>query len=332
MGYSPSSVVSGASLPNTLAVYYEKLAIAPLLANTPALEATTKRTLPRNSGKTVQLFAYNALVANTTQATEGTVGTGVALTSQDVQATIGQYSDFVSISDVVAETSIDNVIESASLLMGERAALTINSLVFTELDAAITADATCNFVVADGSFLNSSLVRQRVADLQGRNAHGIENGQFVGLISPFVASDLFNDTANNGFTDIIKRNPGLSEKLLLEGTADNLDYEILGSFGGVKWLSTTTVPTYANVPVAGKTAYGSYIVARDGVFAISLGANELPKDKNFKLMTSVFKVPSPADPARQIAAAVAYNVKFVAAIRPGTTQVVERIQSETATT
>lgn len=331
MAYSPASVVTGASLPNTQAVYYDRLSVENLKANTPFVDACTKRSLPLGSGKTIQLFSWNLLGADTTAAVEGSVGTGVSPTSTDLQASIGQYTDFASISDLAVQVAIDPIVEDVAKEFGYRAALTVNSLTQTEFDAAVAADATTNLVVAAGDFLTAAVIRQRVADLQGRNAHGIAEGKYMGFIHPFVASDLFNDTANNGFVDIIKRLPKASEDLLLAGTPDNLNYEILGDFGGVRWVSTSTCPTYSGVPATGDTAYGTYIVAKDAVFAVSLGALEIPRDRNYKLMVSTFRDSSRSDPAQEIGAVVAYNFKFVASIRPGSTMILERIQSETAT-
>jgi N4-gp56 family major capsid protein len=330
MAYSPASVVTGAGLPNSLATFYDRTAIEPLFANTPFLDACTKRPLPINSGKTMQLFGYNILSANTTQSTEGTVGSGEVLTSADSQVTLGQYTDFASFSDMIVATAIDPIVENAAKVLGNQAALSINSLVQQEFDAAITNDPTANDVPGAGVYLTAGLIRQRVADLQGRNAHALADGQYAGFIHPFVASDLLNDTSNNGFVDIAKRNPE-GVKLLTSATPDSTNYEILGDFGGVRWVSTTTCPTYSGVPASGDTAYGTYIVAKDAVFAVSLGATELPGDKNFKLLVSQFQ-PSVADPALQIRAAVAWNVKCAFAIRPGTVSLVERIQAQTQTT
>jgi N4-gp56 family major capsid protein len=302
-----------------------------LKANTPFLQACTLKELPLKSGKSFQMFSWNVLAADTTPAVEGTVGTGVGMSAADVQVSIGQYTDFASISDLAVETAIDPIVEDISEEFGYRAALTCNTLVQTEFDAAVTADATTNYVVSSGN-LTSAVVRQRVADLQGRNARGIVEGRFLGFLHPFVAADLLNDTATNSFVDIVKRIPTAAENLLLNGSPDNLDYEILGDFGGVRWISTTTCPTVSGVPASGDTAYNTYILAKDAVFAISLGAQQLPKDRNYKLMVSTFRDPSRSDPAGVIAAIVSYNFKFVASLRPGSTMVLERIQSMSATT
>lgn len=330
MAYSPASVVTGSGLPNSLAIYYDRLAIEPLFANTPFLQGCTLKPLPLNSGKTMELFTYNILSANTTQAAEGTVGTGEALTSTDVQVSIGQYTDFASFSDVVVDSAVDPILENAAKVLGNQAALSINALAQTEFDAAITNDATANYVVSSGN-LTSAVVRQRVADLQGRNAKGCVNGMFLGFIHPFVASDLLNDTSANGFTDIVKRIPQAAENLLLKGNTDNLDYEILGDFGGVRWLSTTTCPSVSGIPASGDTAYNTYIVAKDAVFAVSLGATELPGTKNFKLLVATYRAPSQSDPTNMIRASVGWNVRAAFGIRPGTVSIVERIQSMSAT-
>ncbi len=329
-GYSPASI-TGNTLPSLAATYYDAVAIDSLFANLPFIKGTSPRQIPLHKGRTVQMFEYTPLSANTTQSTEGAVDTPEAIAETSVTATLGQYSDYVSVSDFAFDTAIDPVAENLSKQIGYQAALTLNSLVQAEFDAAITADATCNYVVPAGTNLSSATVRGRVADLSARNAHGLEGGQFVGIIHPFCVSDLLNDTANNGFVDIVKRNPELAKDLLLAGNDDTTNFQPLGAFGGVSWYSTSTAPSVVGVPASGDTAYNTYVAAKEGVMAISLGATELPGDKNFKLLTAVFRGPSVADPTRKIAFTCGYNYKFTTAIRPGAVQVIERIQAESAT-
>jgi N4-gp56 family major capsid protein len=327
MAYSPASAVIGSGLPSSQAIYYDRAAIENLKAHLPFVTMTTRRPLPKRSGKTIQLFEYDLFAANTTPGTEGTVGTGLAPTQHSLQATVGQYFDFVSFSDMLVETAIDPIVENVSKELGYRAALTVNTLTQLEFDAAVGVDSTIRTDLADGIFLTAATIRARTANLLGRNAKPLTGGYFGGIIHPFAAADVFNDTANNGLTDILKRTE-VGQRLLQDGPTNDGDYQVV-DFAGVRWVMTTTAPSYANVPSAGHTAYGSYIVAKDAVISVSLGATEVPGEKNFGLSVSTFK-PSASDPAGVIASAAAYNFKFVSTVRPGTVMTLEEIRAESA--
>jgi hypothetical protein len=138
---------------------------------------------------------------------------------------------------------------------------------------------------------------------------------------------LFNDTTLNGITDILKRSES-GQKLLQEGMSESNNFQVV-EFAGVKFVQSTNVPLTSGVPTTGKSAYSTYIAAKDAVFSIKLGKADVPEGRNFKAEIKQF-APSVADPAGLIGGAVAYNFKYVAAPRPATTQAFRRIQSESA--
>ncbi len=329
----PASTVTGSGIPSSLAIYYDRKSIANLLANTPYHLALTKKPIPANSGKTIQLQEWSLSVfgADTTAATEGTPPTALTPTATSLQATLATYSDAITLSKLISDTTIMPIVTELSELMGYKAALSVNALSLAALESAVAADATLNFVQPAGSYMTSSLLRQRVADLINRNAVGYPelDGQFYGFTSPLVLQDLFSDTANNGVVDVLKRNPE-GQRQLLDATPTNANYRQAGSWAGVTMISTTTAPTYANTPTTGDTAYGFHICAQDCAFAVTLGGNEVPEDRNYKAIVTNF-TPSLADPVGEVASAVAYRFNWTSAIRP-IEQAVERIQTEVSAT
>src|SRR5690348_3232287 len=151
MAYSPSSVTTGTgSLDHLATVWYDKVAVENLKANLPFQAATERKTLPTRSGKTIQIFGYQTLAANTTPGTEGTVGSGIAPTTVTNSATLQQYFDFMSFSDLLIETAIDPIVENAAAEMGYRAALTVNSLTSAAFEAAVSGNVALD--LADGDF------------------------------------------------------------------------------------------------------------------------------------------------------------------------------------
>lgn len=81
---SSASFVIGSSLPSTQAVYYDRLAVRALFAHLGFQGLTAERQIPKNAGRTTQIYTYNlspfttGVSANSAdtppaQAVEGTV-------------------------------------------------------------------------------------------------------------------------------------------------------------------------------------------------------------------------------------------------------------------
>lgn len=57
----------------------------------------------------------NTFGANTAQASEGTVGTGISASVGTTTATIGEYADYANFSSLSLATAIDPVVENVGL-------------------------------------------------------------------------------------------------------------------------------------------------------------------------------------------------------------------------
>jgi len=321
MAYTPASVVTTTgSLTHLATIWYDKVAVENLKAHLPFQAATERRTLPKRSGKTIQIFGYQVLTANTTPGTEGTVGTGIAPTTATNSTTLAQYFDFMSFSDLLIETAIDPIVENSAGEMGYRAALTVNSLTASAFEAAVAGGVAID--LADNEFFTAAIARQAVMSLRGQNARPKADGMFYGIIHPFVSYDLLNDNTAGGVIDIMKHvQSGVNE--LMRGVQG---YRVI-DIGGVRYIETTTVPTYASYPSAGKTGYATYVVGKDAIFSVSLGATQVPNENNFRLITRNWE-PSVADPAGVVGASVAYNFKYAVLARPNAVPTFRRVRSE----
>lgn len=71
----------------------------------------------------------------TTPLVEGVTPSGKKLANQDYTVTMDQYGDFVTITDVVRDTHEDPVLTEATEILGESAAITIETLRFNVLKA-----------------------------------------------------------------------------------------------------------------------------------------------------------------------------------------------------
>ena len=164
-----------------------------------------KRPIPSGGGKTIEFRKFAALAKATTPLTEGVTPDGKGLTVTTITATVNQYGDYITQSDVLELTSLDNTILEATKLLGRQAGLTLDTIVRNVLQSG-TNVTYCPKVAADGtetavtsrtgldntSQLTVKVIQQVVAKLRAQNAPTI-NGKYVAIIHPYVAYDLMRD-------------------------------------------------------------------------------------------------------------------------------------------
>lgn len=330
MAYSPASNTTS-NLPQSTVIYYDKAFIQNLKANTPFLRVCERRDLPENSGNQLKLFMYNTLAANTTQATEGTVGSGVAVSVSSTTATIGEYADFATFSSLSLATAIDPLVENVEVEFAYRLGQSLSALVRTTADGANTVDASVAVALAATSTtsfttLSNTALRSAVMSLAGRNVLPLDggSGQFGGVIHPFALGDVLADTSNNSPIDILKHTPNGIMKLDDLGSVDQAEVVEFPSTA-ISFFKTSQVTTTSNYKgVSGLTALRTYIFGKDGVIAINLGgkgdtAYGEGDWRNIKCNVVQNAPISVADPAGMIPGWTSYKVHFTTSLPPDTT-------------
>jgi len=255
--------------------------------------------LPENSTKVMKFRRYNAL-PNTPQAlTEGVTPAGQSLTVTDVTATLTQYGDKVTITDVILDTHEDQTLNEAVALLGEQAAQMIEKMRFGVLKAGT------NVLYANGAARNAvntpitiTLQRRAVRALKRQNARfitsvirstpsfGTENVApgFVALIHPDLEADVRGLT---GFVPAEKygsMTPWENELGKCEDVryVSSTIFEPWADAGGAKGTMLSTTGTNADVyPVlfVARDAYA--IVALKGMFALTpMVVNPKPSDSD----------------------------------------------------
>lgn len=255
--------------------------------------------LPENSTKVMKFRRYNAL-PNTPQAlTEGVTPTGQALTVTDVTATLSQFGDRVTITDVILDTHEDQTLNEAVNLLGEQAAQMIEKMRFGVLKGGV------NVIYANGSQrtdvntpITITLQRRAVRALKRQNARfitsvvrstpsfGTENVApgYVALIHPDLEADVRQLT---GFVPAEKygsMTPWENELGKCEDVryVSSTIFEPWADAGGAKGTMLSTSGTNADVyPVlfVGRDAYA--IVALKGMFALTpMVVNPKPSDSD----------------------------------------------------
>ncbi len=320
MGFPAGVTTQSPSIKHQQQVWYDTVAVENFKANTPYYMICNLRPLQQRSGRTLQLFGYVPYGPSTAKASDGASNTpSLPLNSVINQIFLDQFVDHITYSDVAVATFIDPAVQNGAKELAYRGALTVNQVVISNVDVLCSSgvDTRISIDLLDNEFMNSSVIRRCEFSLDGINAQRRAGGMYVGIGSPLAFYDLFQDNTAGSVTDVIKRGEGGAE-MLKSGSKGN--YTVV-DWAGIRLIRTTTAPTYANFPSAGKTGFGTHIFGDEAFFASTLAngkLGQLPKDKNFTVQTNYFTEATPDNPVLQIAAAVGYNFLFGVAARPNT--------------
>jgi N4-gp56 family major capsid protein len=308
----PPGVVSN-SLAGFPQIFYNRVAVESWLANTPFLsELTDPKPFPRRSGRTMQFYGVRNFSGSTTKATEGIPGPSLSLSQAISQVYLDQYVDWIGISDVVQDMFINSAVTDATRQLSYRGALTGNLVASSAFDAAAVLDSTARVDLGDNEFLSSATIRRCETSLVNNNVPGRDDGMYSTVMSALTSYDLFSDNSAGSAVDVLKRTPqGASE----------LKAGIVRSFNVMEWagcriIRTSTVPTYANYPSAGKTGYGTFVVGRDAMFASELAGVSAPKSPNYAVKVTYLTEPDLSNPTLQTSCLASFNFYLGVSPRP----------------
>ena len=309
MAYSPATnLTTSAGLPHVQVTYYKKKALDRLQKKFLFRNACMSDMIPKQEGRTVQWFRYFNLSANTTPSAEGTVGTGISPTSRVVSATVSQYTAFLTISDFLADTAIDPLVENHADLLGYQAGLSVDTITRNVIDAE---SASTNQTLL-GSYFRVADLRNARHALQAIDVQPMDDGNFYCILHPYVSYDLVNDPAASGLADIFKYNTNVKDSPLVQ-------YEDRGTIttvAGCKVVESTNVYTQTS-----PNRYRVYIFGKDGIGCVDLAGRGPSKVTDPKKQRFAVKVIRPdasvADPEGVISAAVSYNFIFTAVVLDG---------------
>lgn len=250
--------------------FYDMTLIDEATANLVHDQFGQKRPIPANGGKTIEFRKFAPLAKATTPLTEGVTPDGKSLAVSTITATVAQYGDYITQSDVLELTSLDNTILEATKLLGRQAGLTLDTIVRNVLHSG-TNVTYCPKVAADGaetavtsragldttSQLTVKVIQQVVAKLRGQNAPTI-GGKYVAIIHPYVAYDLMRDP------EWIDAHKYANPTNLYEGE--------IGEIAGVRFVQTTEAKIYTGgvfgTLIFGEGAYGVTDITGGGLQTI----------------------------------------------------------------
>ena len=238
----PANNTGASALSAEMKTFYDMTLIDEATSNLVHDQFGQKRPIPANGGKTIEFRKFAPLAKATTPLTEGVTPDGKSLSVSTITATVAQYGDFVTQTDVLELTSLDNTILEATKLLGRQAGLTLDTIVRNVLQSGtnvtycpkIAADGTETAVTSrsaldDTCQLTVDVIQQVVAKLRAQNAPTI-GGKYVAIIHPFVAYDIMRDK------EWIEAHKYSNPTPLFEGE--------IGEIAGVRFVQTTEAKIY----------------------------------------------------------------------------------------
>ena len=259
-----TTLLSGLSA--EMKTFYDMTLIDEATANLVHDQFGQKRPIPKNGGKTIEFRKFAPLAKATTPLTEGVTPAGKALEVTAITAEVAQYGDFITQSDVLELTSLDNTILEATKLLGRQAGATLDTIVrnvmqsgnnVTYCPKADGTAVTSRSGLAADCQLTVDVINQVVAKLRAQNAPTI-NGKYVAIIHPYVAYDLMSDPA------WIDAHKYCKPENMYEGE--------IGEIGGVRFVQTTEAKIYSGgvfgTLIFGEGAYGVTEITGGGLETI----------------------------------------------------------------
>ena len=238
--------------------------------------------IPPHHGKTIELRKFDVLAKNTNALTEGVTPDGKKLKMGVINATISQYGDYITMSDVINTTAIDPILVQATKAMGSQAGRSLDT---------ITRDVVCagtNVLYADKyvddvrtavnsragldatAKLDADIFYRAQAELEAMLADPIGDS-YVAIIHPYAAYDIQRDP------DFVEMHKYADAVTLYKGE--------LGMIGNIRFVKSTEAKIVKQgdnfiflTMVIGKGAYATSKATGLGLEHIvkPLGAGEDP--------------------------------------------------------
>lgn len=307
MPYAPTSMTTAAAgVQGFDRIFYVRKALDRLQKKFLFRKPCDPEDIPLHNGRTAQWYRWNNMTSDTAPAVEGNVGNGLTINMQVLTATVSQFVNFISISDMQVQTYPEALIAAASELLGYRAGITVDTITRLVIDNEFASVSQ----TPQATYLRATDLAQTRHQLQGFDVQGWENdNRFLAIVHPYCSYDLANDPNVLGYYDRNKYTDGARAV----DSAPDRGLFVQTAHCNV-WEST-------NVRQVGSNYY-NYIFGKGAVGCLDLAGNGPsrvtdPRNEKFRINVIRPNGPSIPDPAGQIGAAVSYNFKTTTVVKEG---------------
>ena len=255
--------ITGQTNPEVFPTYYERKLLAYVKENLVSLNYGQKFSLPKNSGRTAVFTAFEPLPVNTTPITfQPTPAQGASISTRQVSVNVEEYGNYIDLDDFTDITSFVPILDNAIDLLAYNAQQTIEHVAIKELTNGtnvIYAHKVADRNALDGTKnLSKEDIRRAVNLLERANIPKFSDGYYVCFIHPDKLLDLFTDSELIALASVSK---------------DYLEKGIVGTFAGVKFISTTALPIVKNA--TNKDVYSTLVIGQSAYGIVDVDGNTL---------------------------------------------------------
>jgi N4-gp56 family major capsid protein len=238
------------------------------------------RSIPRNAGSsTIKFRRYTNLTAATTALTEGTTPSGSQLAVTDITATVAQYGDFVTITDVLNYESADPVLMETAELLGDQAGNTLDQItrdvIVAGTNVQYASTATSRVTVAAAMKMSVDEVKEAVRTLKNNNTMRVTkmvapstgynsepiDAAFVGIVHPDTTYDL------QGLTGFVPVEKYASHSTVMEGE--------VGKLNEVRFVETTNAKVFSGAGASSIDVYATLIMGANAYGTVAINGESL---------------------------------------------------------
>ena len=224
---NPNTTVS-AGLSAEMKTYYSDYLIDNAKPNLVHDQFGQKHPIPTNGGKTIEFRKFVPFSKAVVPLSEGVTPDGGSLSVTNVTATVDQYGYYVTMSDVLMLTAIDNTLLETTRLLGSQAGSTLDTVTREVLNGGTSVmyagGKNARASIDADSKLSVDDVFRAARFLKTQNAPKID-GSYVAIVHPDVAYDLMRD---DEWVDVHK----------YSATTEIFEGEI-GKLAGIRFVETT---------------------------------------------------------------------------------------------
>ncbi len=274
-------VITGQTNPELFPLYYERKLLEYVKQNLLATRFGQKFSFQPNSGRTAVFTRFSPLPVSTTPMTDQPTPTsGASISSQQVQATINEYGNYIELDEFTDITSFTPLVDVATDLLSYNAQQTLDKVAMTELVSGtnvLYAGGVSSRTGLDGTKkLTKAEIRKAVNLLQRADIPTFQDGYYVCLIHPDKLLDLFTDA------ELIQ---------LSMASREAVEKGYIGTFAGVKFYVSSAVPVLAGAGggtpasdvyqtlVLGMNAYGVVDISGANVQMVYTNVDKLGRVK-----------------------------------------------------
>lgn len=208
-----------------------------------------KRNIPKNGGKTIEFRRYSQLPKALTPLVEGVTPTGQNLNVTTVSATVDQYGGYITLSDVLLLTAIDNNLMEAIELLGDQAGRTLDTITREVLcsgtNVIYAGGAQGRTAITTANKLSVDDIKKAVRELKVGLAKKI-NGYYVAIVHPDCVYDLENDD------EWINASQYAGSTQIFEGE--------IGKLYGVRFVESTEAKIWAEAGASNISVYATLVL------------------------------------------------------------------------